>query len=312
MLDQSAATVYSLSYIYTMDPKLLDSVTNIIKSKGSRWEPTCINVNTSSGTVNLMDYLVGGKGPLPTLLFDNAQLGSDPNDQINRKPIITKLRNACAEAGFELTCKGWEKGRKRMAFGCSRGRVFKSQKVSGTPREIKTIRPMEECEKCPFNFTVHWLEDSNCWALKSGNGCRFHVGHVQKEGTEVRKRISDFPEEQLEVIKDCLSTNVGSGAAASALLKERTGLNLSRGQLYRLGLHSQKVPPDDPSPEAGQGRKRNLDVYGAMNPLFQDLLKLAETDQEEFTYLHQGMKDLVAQSLQRLAIKKPRVTCNTI
>jgi hypothetical protein len=38
---------------------------------------------------------------------------------------------------------------------------------------------------------------------------------VQKEVTEVRKPISDSP----EVIKDCLSTNVGS-RAAGALLKK--------------------------------------------------------------------------------------------
>jgi hypothetical protein len=44
-----------------MDPKLLDSVTNIIKNKGNQWEPTCISVNTDSGTVNLMDYLLGGE-----------------------------------------------------------------------------------------------------------------------------------------------------------------------------------------------------------------------------------------------------------
>jgi hypothetical protein len=42
---------------------------------------------------------------------------------------------------------------------------------------------------------------------------------VKNEVTEVRKLISDFPEEQLEVIKDCLSTNVGS-RAAGALLKK--------------------------------------------------------------------------------------------
>jgi hypothetical protein len=120
MLDHSAASVYSLSYIYTMDPKLLGSVTNTVKSKGNHWEPT-----------------------------------------------------------------------------------------------------------------------------------RFHVGHVQKEGTAVRKLISDFP-------------------------------------------------------EVGQGRKRNHYVYGEMNPLFQDLLKLAETDQEEFKYILQGMKDLLAQSLQRQAIKKAK------
>jgi hypothetical protein len=42
---------------------------------------------------------------------------------------------------------------------------------------------------------------------------------VQKEVAEVRKLISDFPKEQLEVIKDCLSTNVGSGAAGALLKK---------------------------------------------------------------------------------------------
>jgi hypothetical protein len=88
-----------------MDHKLLDSVNKIIKNKGNQWEPTCISVNTYSGTVNLMDCLLGGKAPSPILLLDNAQAGTDPNDQINRKPIITKLRNACAEAGFELSCK---------------------------------------------------------------------------------------------------------------------------------------------------------------------------------------------------------------
>jgi MULE transposase domain/SWIM zinc finger len=237
-------SIYSLGYVYTMDPKLLDSVTNIIKSKGNQWEPKCINVNTSGGTVNLMDYLSGGKELSSILLFDNAHSGTDPNDKMNRKPIIAKLRNACAEAGFELASKGWEKARKRIVFCCSRGFVFTSQKVSETPRDSKTTRPMEECEKCPFGFTVHWLEDSNCWAIKGGNGCRFHCGHVQKEETEVRKLISDFPEEQLDVIKDCLSTNVGTGVAG-AILKKRTGLNLSRGQLYTLGLSSQKVPQDD-------------------------------------------------------------------
>jgi hypothetical protein len=77
-----------------------------------------------------MDYLLGGKALSPILLLDNAPAGTDPNDQINRKPIITKLRNARAEAGFELACRGWEKGRKKMSFICSRGKVFKSQKVS--------------------------------------------------------------------------------------------------------------------------------------------------------------------------------------
>jgi hypothetical protein len=32
------------------------------------------------------------------MLCDNVNAGTDQNDQINRKPIITKLRNACAEA----------------------------------------------------------------------------------------------------------------------------------------------------------------------------------------------------------------------
>jgi hypothetical protein len=62
-----------------MDPILLDSVTNIIKSKGNQWEPKCINVNTSGGTVNLMDYLSGGKELSSILLFDNAHSGTDPN-----------------------------------------------------------------------------------------------------------------------------------------------------------------------------------------------------------------------------------------
>jgi hypothetical protein len=70
---------------------------------------------------------------------------------------------------------------------------------------------------------------------------------------------------------------------------------------------------NDPSPAVGQGRKRNHDVYGEMNPLFQDFLKFAEVDQEEFTKLHQGMRDLLAQSLQRQAMKKgPRGTSKTI
>jgi hypothetical protein len=37
-------------------------------------------------------------------------------------------------------------------FCCSRGRVFTSQKVSETPRESNTIRPMEECEICSLNL----------------------------------------------------------------------------------------------------------------------------------------------------------------
>jgi hypothetical protein len=54
-------------------------------------------------------------------------------------------------------------------------------------------------------------------------------------------------------------------------------------------------------------------VYGEMNPLIQDLLKFAEADQEEFTKLHQEMKEVVARSLQRQAMKKgPQVTSNTI
>jgi hypothetical protein len=70
---------------------------------------------------------------------------------------------------------------------------------------------------------------------------------------------------------------------------------------------------NDPSPEMGQGRKRSHDVYGDFNPLFQDDLKLAETNQEEFTILHQGMKDLIAQSLQRLAVEqRPTVTSNIV
>jgi hypothetical protein len=69
----------------------------------------------------------------------------------------------------------------------------------------------DDCSKDYFELTI-----------KGGNGCRFHVGHVQKEVAEVRKLISDFPKEQLEVIKDCLSTNVGSGAAG-ALLKKGQG-----------------------------------------------------------------------------------------
>jgi hypothetical protein len=51
---------------------------------------------------------------------------------------------------------------------------------------------------------------------------------------------------------------------------------------------------NDPSLELGQGRKRNYDVNGDFNPLFQDVLKFAEVDQEEFTKLHQEMKDMVA------------------
>jgi hypothetical protein len=70
---------------------------------------------------------------------------------------------------------------------------------------------------------------------------------------------------------------------------------------------------NDPSLELGQGRKRNYDVYGDFNPLYQDVLKFAEVDQEEYTKLHQAMRDMLAQSLQRQAMKKgPRVTSNTI
>jgi hypothetical protein len=60
----------------------------------------------------MQDYLSGGKELSSILLFDNAHSGTDPNDKMNRKPIIAKLRNACAEAGFELASKGWEKARK--------------------------------------------------------------------------------------------------------------------------------------------------------------------------------------------------------
>jgi hypothetical protein len=65
-----------------MDPNLLDSVTTIIKNKGNQWEPTCISVNTSSGTVNLMDYLLGGKELSPLLLFDNADAGTPSRSKV--------------------------------------------------------------------------------------------------------------------------------------------------------------------------------------------------------------------------------------
>jgi hypothetical protein len=83
-----------------MDPKLLDSVTNIIKNKGNQWEPTCISVYTYSGTVNLMDYLLGGKALSPILLLDNAHAGTDPNAKVLYECAFGLRMNFCCQGAI--------------------------------------------------------------------------------------------------------------------------------------------------------------------------------------------------------------------
>jgi MULE transposase domain len=226
-----------------MDLSLYDDVSSLVKSKGHCWEPTCITVISSLVSFNLMDYISGGRPDLTSLTFEKGSKDI-------RVPIINLFKNACAEAGFELICKGWNEARKRLDFGCQRGDSFKrSTKTigsNGKKIDSKTTKPLEKDETCPFSFAVHWVQDElssiddvGSWVMKSGNGCRIHQGHEKKESFEVRKRITDLPKEELQLIIDCLSVGMGTGPAG-ALTTRRTGLLLSRGQLYRLGLSSRK------------------------------------------------------------------------
>jgi hypothetical protein len=166
-----------------------------------QWEPQMIALKSIKGPVNLMDYILGGKSP-EGRIFLETEPDMDPTNPAHRRRIIQTVRSSCAEAGFEVMCKGWEGGPKRMKFCCHRGNVYKNQKKDGTaPRQSITSKPLTKEEKCPFNFTLHWFPDHHSWVFKAGNGCRFHRGHGP-EDLRTQGRCMDFATAMAPVVQE--------------------------------------------------------------------------------------------------------------
>jgi hypothetical protein len=167
-----------------------------------QWEPQMIAVKSNKGTVNLMDYILGGKSS-EGRVFLETEPNMDPTNSAHRGRIIQTFRSSCAEAGFEVMCKGWEGGPKRMKFCCNRGSLYRNKKKDGTAaRQSHTSKPLIKTDKCPFNFTLHWFSDHHSWVFKAGNGCRFHRGHGPCHDLRTQRRAMDFATAMAPVVQE--------------------------------------------------------------------------------------------------------------
>jgi hypothetical protein len=220
-----------------MDNSIFNDVSSYLAGKSETWESNGIFLPTSVGVLNIMDFINGGtSGNEGYILFDESPLNIDPSDAANRESLVSSVKQACRVAGIEIVCKGWENDRKKIVFICKRSGMYNPKNRSvDSKRVCITCKPICDEDKCPFNFTISWFKNHQCWGMKFGLGCRFHSGHFPKEEDEVRIMTSALPPEKLQNLKDCKSSHVPIGGVA-AFGHKQTGTLLSKGQIYGMGL----------------------------------------------------------------------------
>jgi hypothetical protein len=219
-----------------MDPSLKQDI-NLLVDSLKTWTPDSVLLPMDGGatTINVMHYIGADcVKHCEVAHFDNRTQWSDTSTEA-RKGVIQLIATACAQAGFAIRCKGWDEKRRRLRFMCPRGIMYKppittDETATKKTRNTKTTRPTEEGDLCGFNFTVHWMPEDQCWAIKGGYGCGQHRGHFCLDEKEVRRRLSTLPDTELQIAKDCCLVNNPSGAV-QALMQHRTGIMLTKSQL---------------------------------------------------------------------------------
>jgi hypothetical protein len=183
-----------------------------------------------------------------------------------KEQVIPFIALACAQAGFKVASKGWEKAYNKLRFFCQHSRAHDDKKdllrnniddndnenenddnnnsnqSKSSSRSSKRIRPSAANKEsiCPFAFSLYWepndgLEDDvagRWYFCADGTGCKSHEGHQKKEPADVRLSYHTVPQLELELSRQCISLN-SEPAIVQALIVERTGIFLSSDQLRR-------------------------------------------------------------------------------
>ena len=208
-----------------------------------------------------------------------------------KEQVIPFIAVACAQAGFKVASKGWEKAFNKLRFFCQHSRAHDDKKVllrnndnenendnnhnnqfKSSCRSSKRIRPSAANKEsiCPFAFSLYWepndgLEDNvagRWYFCADGTGCKSHEGHQKKDPADVRLSYHTVPPLELELSRQCISLN-SEPAIVQALIVERTGISLSSDQLRRCsGTRGNQVGSDGTtSVDLGQSPAERLVHY---------------------------------------------------
>ena len=138
------------------------------------------------------------------------------NSPSSRKEhVIPFIAVACAQAGFKVASKGWEKASNKLRFFCQHSRAHDNKKdllrnkiddndndnennnddnninqYKSSGRSSKRIRPSAANKEsiCPFAFSLYWepndgLNDNvagRWYFCADGTGCKSHEGHQKR------------------------------------------------------------------------------------------------------------------------------------
>ena len=97
----------------------------------------------------------------------------------------------------------------------------KSKKKHGLhARKTNTALPLDDDDRCPFNFIVSWSPyGEERWCVVAKDGCPHHEGHKPDMPSETKATINDVGDEGRQTIKDVLDAG-GTPTVAQIMVRK--------------------------------------------------------------------------------------------
>ena len=260
-----------------MDQSSLQAIRDIVDPL-KQWSPKTIpfpsgevDDDGAPKFINLVDYIGADcKKHGHYVLLEKRPDWSCYGDPKHRAVLTDEIVNSCAEAGFNVYCKGWEPTQLKIKFNCARGRKYKAKKIVSPSKQRVTLtsKPTQDDKICHFYFSISWNVKEECWWMKGGFGCCYHNDHAPVKEEEVNVSTKHLPSYEKEIAMDFFSVHNGSGSVG-ALLKKRTGRTFTAKQLEYLREQAlQKDPTLSPrnSDESNKTSAQQLIDYLRESP----------------------------------------------
>ena len=107
------------------------------------------------------------------------------------------------------------------------------QKYGLHARRTNTALPLNDEDRCPFNFIVSWSPyGEDRWCVVAKDGCPDHEGHKPDMPSETKATMNDIGNEGRQIIKDVLDAG-GTPTIAQVMVKNKTGVTLTTEQILR-------------------------------------------------------------------------------
>jgi MULE transposase domain len=190
--------------------------------------------NEEIETVNLADFIGADcKRARDILRIAHREEWDDCDDPQKRDVLIQHITFSCAQGGFNVKCKGWEKKKSRMIFLCQRGSIYGGKVSEVSPskqRNASTVLATRPEDRCLVRFQIHWCARERRWIIKGGSGNLVHSGHPIKAFADLRLSTKLLPLDEKQLAYDMARVNCAAGAV-HAVLQRRTGVDFNKGQI---------------------------------------------------------------------------------